>query len=244
MNDFGALLGQGGMAPWLYLPLALGLGALHALEPGHGKTMMAGFIVAIRGTPGQAVLLGVSAAVAHSLVVWTIVLTGLWLGRDLLPEALMPWLGLASGLVALGVAGWMARGVLRQRGHGHDHHHGHDHDHHHDHAAPVAPGNGQIIAFGFSGGLVPCPSALVVLALCLHAGAFGLGIATVTAFSLGLALVLVGVGVAAAFGARRARAGWPWLERVAARAPWLSVAVIALTGVYAIGLAVSHLTFP
>lgn len=243
MPDFAAVLAQGGLAPWLYLPVALGIGALHAMEPGHGKSLMAGFIVATRGTPGQALLLGLSAAIAHSLTVWAIVLVGLWLGREILPEALLPWLGLASGLLALAVAAWMGWRQFHGHGHahvveaGHEHDHHHDHDHHH-HAhtirVPERPTTGQVIAFGFSGGLVPCPAALGVLALCLNAGVYGLGIATVGAFSLGLALVLVGVGLVAAWGMGAARARWPALERLAERAPWISIAIIAATGAWTI----------
>ncbi|MBE9605062.1 nickel/cobalt efflux transporter RcnA [Acetobacteraceae bacterium H6797] len=258
------MLGQGGLTPWLYLPIALGIGALHAMEPGHGKSMMAGFIVATRGTPGQALLLGLSAAIAHSLVVWAIVLVGLWLGREVLPEAIMPWLGLASGLLALAVAAWMGwrqwRGHGHEHsfhaeadhghgdGHGHDHHdhqhgHSHGHDHHHDghghshsHSirVPERPTTGQVIVFGFSGGLVPCPATLGVLALCLNAGVYGLGIATVGAFSLGLALVLVGVGLLASWGMGAARSRFPALERWAERAPWVSVGIIAATGLWTI----------
>lgn len=255
MPAFADLLAQGGSAPWLYLPVALGLGALHALEPGHAKSMMAGFVVATRGTPGEAALLGLSAAVAHSILVWVVVLAGLWLGREVLPEALLPWLGMAAGSIAIGVAGWMAwrlrAGTTHHHHHHHHHHDDHGHDHHHgpacghDHAPPALAGGrptrGQILAFGFSGGLMPCPSALVVLVLCLNAGAYGLGIATVAAFSAGLALVLVGVGLAAAYGTRAAVARLPAAERLAHHAPWLSVAIIAATGLWTIGHAVARL---
>lgn len=261
MPSFADLLAQGGNAPWLYLPVALGLGALHALEPGHAKSMMAGFVVATRGTPAEAVLLGLSAAIAHSAVVWAIVLAGLWLGRDVVPEAVLPWLGLAAGAIALGIAGWMAmrlgavgahervhrHGIAHDHGHahGHDHHHGHPHACGHGHAAPLVgaarPTRGQILAFGFSGGLMPCPAALVVLMLCLQAGAVGLGLATVAAFSAGLALVLVGVGVAAAFGTRMAVSRFAGVEALARRAPWLSVGIIALAGLWTMAHAVLRL---
>ena len=82
MNDFSHLLQQGAMNAWLFIPSAILLGALHGLEPGHSKTMMAAFIVAVRGTVGQAVLLGLSATVSHTLIVWLVALGGLWLGRN------------------------------------------------------------------------------------------------------------------------------------------------------------------
>jgi nickel/cobalt exporter len=238
--DFGALLagGQG----WLYLPIAFALGALHALEPGHAKTMMAGFIVATRGTARQALLLGLSAAIAHSLVVWALVLVALWLGTAV-PEHWLPWLGIAAGGIALAVAGWMAWGLLRLPArhdphahdpHAHDHHHHHHHHHGHSHAAPAAgpASTAQVIAFGFSGGLMPCPAALAVLALCLTAGAVGLGVATVAAFSAGLAAVLVGVGLLASASLRLARDRLPELAALVARLPWISVAVIAASGLW------------
>lgn len=95
--------------------------------------------------------------------------------------------------------------------------------------------------FGFSGGLVPCPAALGVLALCLNAGVYGLGIATVAAFSLGLAAVLVGVGLLAAWGMGAARSRFPGLERWAERAPWISVAIIGATGLWTLSHALASL---
>ncbi|HEY8612607.1 MAG TPA: nickel/cobalt efflux transporter [Roseomonas sp.] len=260
MPDFAAALASG--HAWLYLPTALLLGALHALEPGHAKSMMAGFIVATRGTPAQAVLLGTAAALSHSLVVWCLVLTALWLGREILPEAYEPWLGIAAGVVALAVAAWMGWRLLRHgtthshdhsHGHGHDHAHGHHHHHpghehddaHHNGRAPSGTGptasNGQVIAFGLSGGLIPCPAALVVLALCLNVGAVGLGIATVAAFSIGLAIVLVGVGLAASLALRVAGEAAPRLAAWGRHLPWLSVAIIALSGVWTIAHALPRL---
>jgi nickel/cobalt transporter (NicO) family protein len=240
MPDFGTLLagGQG----WFYLPIAFALGALHALEPGHAKSMMAGFIIATGGSAGQALLLGLSAALAHSLVVWALVLVALWLGTAV-PEHWLPWLGLAAGLVALGVAGWLGLG-LRRGGRSHDHGHDHGHDHHHDHANPHPPARGrattaQVVAFGFSGGLMPCPAALAVLALCLSVGAVGLGLATVMAFSAGLAAVLVGVGLVAVVTLRAAAA--PAVAAITARLPWISVVVIAASALWTIGHAVARI---
>lgn len=232
--DFAALLAGG--RGWLYLPLAFALGALHALEPGHAKSMMAGFVVARRGTAAQALLLGLSAAAAHSLVVWALVLAALALGTAV-PAHWLPWLGLAAGAGALGIAAWLGLAQRRRR---HDHHH---HHHHHGHR-PAPPsgraGTAQVIAFGFSGGLMPCPAALAVLALCLSAGAVGLGLATVLAFSAGLAAVLTGVGLLAALSLRLAT-GSARLARLAARLPWLAVAVIALSGLWTLGHALARL---
>lgn len=237
MSDFGTLLagGQG----WVYLPIAVALGALHALEPGHAKSMMAGFIIATGGSAGQALLLGLSAAAAHSLVVWALVLVALWLGTAV-PEHWLPWLGLAAGLIALGVAGWLAQGLWRGGGpHDHDHDHGHD-DHHGHAAAHGRATTAQVIAFGFSGGLMPCPAALAVLALCLSIGAVGLGLATVLAFSAGLASVLVGVGLVAVVTLRAAAA--PAFAVITARLPWISVVVIAASALWTISHAIARMT--
>src|SRR3954451_15304180 len=138
MPDIAQLLQTGGNG-WLYLPFAVLLGALHGLEPGHSKTMMAAYIVAIRGTIGQAILLGLCAALSHSLVVWVVAMLGLSLGRDILNSHFEAWLLIASGVIILGIAAWMlwrtgqSLGWFRRHHHGH-HHHGHDHhDDHDDH---------------------------------------------------------------------------------------------------------------
>ncbi len=252
--DFATLLGQGQGAALAYVPIAFTLGALHALEPGHAKTMMAGFIVARHGTPRQAGLLGLSAAVAQSLVVWCLALLGLWLGDMLIAERALPWLQTGGGLAVLGIALWMALRLHAERmgcDHGHDHHHHHDHghDHHahdhphgrgHHHHAPRASGPAtprEIIAVGFSGGLVPCPAAVPVLIMSLQAGAAAVGVVTVAAFSLGLAAILVGVGLAAALGLSRVGQD----SGLARALPWISVAVIALAGCYALAKGLSHL---
>ncbi|MDB5766805.1 MAG: high-affinity nickel-transporter, partial [Collimonas fungivorans] len=107
MTEFSTLLQQGASNAWLFIPSAILLGALHGLEPGHSKTMMAAFIVAIRGTMGQAVLLGLSATVSHTAVVWIVALLGLYLGRQWDAEASEPYFQLASALLMIGVAAWM-----------------------------------------------------------------------------------------------------------------------------------------
>src|SRR5215475_4758221 len=105
MGNFSELL-QGGNG-WLFIPSAIALGALHGLEPGHSKTMMAAFIVAVRGTVGQAVLLGLSATLSHTAIVWLIALGGLYFGRHWSAEASEPYLQIASAVAIIGVAAWM-----------------------------------------------------------------------------------------------------------------------------------------
>ncbi|WP_009965181.1 sulfite exporter TauE/SafE family protein [Verrucomicrobium spinosum] len=129
---------------WLYIPTAILLGALHGLEPGHSKTMMAAFIIAIRGTIAQAVLLGVSAAISHSLIIWALAAGALYFGSQWSAEAIEPYLQIASAVLVLAMAVWMffrTRREVREayahshhhHHHGHGHGHGHDHGHHHHH---------------------------------------------------------------------------------------------------------------
>lgn len=137
-----AMIETGAANPLLLFAAALLLGGLHGLEPGHSKTMIAAYIVAIRGSVWQATLLGVSAAISHSIIVWVLAILALTYGNELIGEELEPWFMIASGLIVLGIALWMLIQALQTRtntagaphGHeDHDHKHGH-HDHDHDHA--------------------------------------------------------------------------------------------------------------
>jgi nickel/cobalt transporter (NicO) family protein len=159
MPDIAQLLQSGGNG-WLYLPFAVLLGALHGLEPGHSKTMMAAYIVAIRGTIGQAMLLGVCAALSHSLIVWIVAMLGLSLGREILNSHFEAWLLIASGVIILGVAVWMLwrtgrnLGWFRRRHHGH-HHLGQDNHDHHDEVHTVDTGHGVVELSIFENGVPP-----------------------------------------------------------------------------------------
>lgn len=130
MASFSELVQQGSTNLWLFIPTALLLGALHGLEPGHSKTMMAAFIIAIRGTVGQAILLGLCAALSHTAIVWAIALGGQYLGRGVNTETTEPYLLLGSAVIVLGIGVWM---IWRTRAdqkaeaaHEHHHHHGED----------------------------------------------------------------------------------------------------------------------
>lgn len=264
MPNFAELLQQGGAHAWLYFPSAILLGALHGLEPGHSKTMMAAFIVAIRGSVKQAVLLGLAATLSHTAVVWLVAVGGMYLGQGLDAETTEPYFQLASSALIIAIALWMLWRTWRGEqmfkfAQGHDHH-DHDHDHHHDHPEPKglalslagyqdaheqAHANdirkrftnrevttGQIILFGLTGGLIPCPAAITVLLLCLQVKEVALGGLLVLCFSIGLAITLVTVGAAAAIGARQASNRWPWMGTVARRAPYLSSVLIIGVGLY------------
>ncbi|MEM0989894.1 MAG: nickel/cobalt efflux transporter [Pseudomonadota bacterium] len=269
--DLTAMIEGGGANPVIMFAAALLLGALHGFEPGHSKTMMAAYIIAIRGTYVQAGLLGLSAAVSHSMIVWVLAMLGLIYGDELIGERMEPYFMMVSGLLIVGIGVWVMRQSLVARKtkythhrhihdeHTHSHHHHHVHDHAHlsgdahaqAHAreieARVASGRTttwQTILFGLSGGLIPCPAAITVLLLCLHLGQLGLGIAMVTAFSAGLALTLVGVGLAAAYGLRyaSARALGGRFEWLMAIAPYLSAMLIGSVGLAIVWSGWVHLT--
>ncbi|MEZ0168202.1 sulfite exporter TauE/SafE family protein [Microvirga sp. TS319] len=151
MPDIAQLLQSGGNG-WLYLPFAVLLGALHGLEPGHSKTMMAAYIVAIRGTIGQAVLLGVCAALSHSLIVWVVAMAGLSLGRDILNTHFEAWLLIASGMIIIGIAAWMVWRTGQTLGWFRRHYHGH---HRHDEVRIIDTGHGIVELSIFEDGVPP-----------------------------------------------------------------------------------------
>ncbi|HXY95637.1 MAG TPA: nickel/cobalt efflux transporter [Steroidobacteraceae bacterium] len=374
MTSFVTLLQQGNS--WLFVPSAILLGALHGLEPGHSKTMMAAFIVAIRGTLAQAVLLGLSATVSHTAIVWVVALGGLYFGRGWNTGTTEPYFQVVSALLIIAVAAWMlwrTRQLSLERsghhaahGHHHDHPpaHGHDHAHGHDqgearridtghgvvqlaifedgvparfrlqvesgtswpaeqvqieteradgsrelfgfrrhggylesaqtvpephefiarlrlgttghshdfdvefvegrhpHALAgfgaldlTAPGyqdphelahaddirrrfanrdvtTAQIVVFGLSGGLIPCPASITVLLLCLQLQRLVLGATLVLCFGVGLALTMMATGALAALGVRHAARRFSGFGELARRAPYVSGALIMLVGFY------------
>lgn len=363
MTYFSALLQQGVANAWLFVPSAILLGALHGLEPGHSKTMMAAFIVAIRGTVRQAVMLGLAATLSHTAIVWMIALGGMYISRKFTAESAEPWFQLISAVIILGTAAWMfwrtwsgerLWKLEQEEEHAHGHHehdetriidtghgkvelsifeegqlphwrfrtlsgqnwqtrdvslvtnrgkgtfsqvfdfvekdgfmestqaipephsfevrltlghrgHVHDydvtfHEHEHEHSAlegldasskeyqdahEKAHANdikkrfanrnvttGQIILFGLTGGLIPCPAAITVLLLCIQVKEFSLGAALVLCFSIGLAITLVTVGAAAAYSVRQATKRWRGFDTLARRAPYFSSVLIALVGIY------------
>jgi ABC-type nickel/cobalt efflux system permease component RcnA len=172
------------------LAAAVFWGAAHALSPGHGKTIITAYLVGQRGTPSQAALLGLIVTATHTVGVFALGLVTLGLSQLIVPDELYPWLNLASGVLVVGIGATVLRARLRRRGHGHAQ------DHHHDHTH-AAPSRRSLLAVGISGGLLPCPSALVVLlaAISLHRIAFGLLL--IVAFSTGLAVSITGVGLLA-----------------------------------------------
>lgn len=218
-NDYlSTLLGKKEIGLGLLLigmAVAFGLGAVHALSPGHGKTIVAAYLVGSRGTMSHAAFLGMMVTFTHTVSVFALGLATLFLSSYIVPDKVIPVLGSISGLsiVAIGAMLFLQR-LRRLRSepvhdhshdyhHEHDHHHDHhDHDHDHDHGAHahthVPEGEvtmGSLIALGASGGLVPCPSALVLLLSSIALGHVGLGLILLVAFSLGLASVLMAIGM-------------------------------------------------
>jgi nickel/cobalt exporter len=199
-------------------------GAAHALTPGHGKAIVAGYLVGSRGKPRHAVLLGGVVTVTHTAGVFALGLVTLLLSQFVVPERLYPWLTVASGLLVVAVGGsvfwnrWRHRRTHRQR---HDHHH-----HHHSHA----PDTRGLLGIGVAAGLLPCPSALVVLLSAISLHRVGFGLALIVAFSLGLAATITSIGLLAVF-ARRAF-GRLALDGPLVRAlPALSALVILAVGI-------------
>ena len=197
----------------LALLAAMGFGAIHALEPGHGKTLVAAYFVGARGTPLHALGLGLVIAATHTVGVLTIGTITLYGSRFILPEQLYPWLSLSSGLLVAGLGAWLLLsrfGILR-RGLPHvhlssRHHHDHlphDHDgergHSEQHSAPPWRG---LVALGLVDGLVPTPSTLVVLLAAISLDRIELGLLLIVAFSVGLAAVLAAVSLGVVYARR------------------------------------------
>jgi ABC-type nickel/cobalt efflux system permease component RcnA len=177
---------------------AFAFGAVHALSPGHGKTLVAAYLVGSRGTPRHAVFLGLMVTFTHTISVFALGLVTLYLSRFVLPETITPILGAISGITIVWVGGTLLyrRTVGRKmagppQGLAHDHGDGRMHTH-----VPEEISVGGLIALGASGGLVPCPSALVLLLTSVAMGRVALGLTLLTAFSAGLAVVLTAVGLA------------------------------------------------
>ena len=181
----------------LALMAAFAFGAVHALSPGHGKTLVAAYLVGTRGTPRHAVFLGLMVTFTHTVSVFALGLVTLYLSRFVLPETLTPILGAISGLTIV----WVGATLLYRRTIGRTappttafaHHHGDGRVHTH---IPDEVSVGGLIALGASGGLVPCPSALVLLLTSVSLGRVALGLTLLAAFSAGLAVVLTAIGLA------------------------------------------------
>ena len=175
--------------------IAIFWGAAHAFSPGHGKSIVAAYLVGSRGTPRHAVFLGLTVTVTHTVGVFALGLVTLSLSAFVVPDHLYPWLNLVSALLIVGVGLSVLRWRVREwRRRDATHHHHRDHDHrHHDQALSGR----RLLGVGISGGIVPCPTALVVLLAAISLHRVGYGLVLILAFSLGLAAAMTSIGVLA-----------------------------------------------
>ncbi len=204
-NPFTQLiLTQGDLSVWVLLSAALvaaGLGALHALEPGHGKTLVAAWLVGSRGTARHAILLGAVITAAHTAGVFILGAATLYASRYIVPEQLYPWLGAISGLsiAGLGIFIFLRHWTGHNTAHSHSNGATHSHGFRSMFSRPVSDGRAlslrELTMLGIGGGIVPCPAALVVLLSAVSLHRIGFGLFLIAAFSFGLAAVLVIVGI-------------------------------------------------
>jgi nickel/cobalt transporter (NicO) family protein len=232
-SGFASLIGRDRLGVWIVLAslaAAFFWGGAHALSPGHGKTIVTAYLVGQRGTPRHALLLGLIVTATHTVGVFALGLVTLLLSQWVVPETLYPWLTLVSGLLVVGIGASVLRSRWRHRRaqeEGHHHHRDHHHGNHHG-AGDLSLRS--LLAVGVTGGLLPCPSALVVLlaAISLHRVAFGLVL--ILAFSAGLALVITGIGLTAVY-AKRAFGRLSFDGRLVGLLPAASALVIVIAGV-------------
>jgi ABC-type nickel/cobalt efflux system permease component RcnA len=250
------------------LGAAVGLGAVHALEPGHGKTLVAAYLVGSRGTVQHAFLLGLIVTAAHTAGVYLLGAVTLYASQYIVPERLYPWLGVVSGVLIAGLGAVLLvrrylgkDGLLNHHHHhhldhshspdGHDHHHhyhhhddrghGHSHDHGHTHGDRDVDRQvsfRELLTLGISGGIVPCPAALVVLLSAVSMQRIGFGLLLIVAFSVGLAAVLITIGLLMV-SARQFMSQFQVNSRLTTR--WLPLTSSAFILVFGIALAVQAL---
>jgi len=224
-SGFASLVARDRLGAWVVLgslAVALFWGAAHALSPGHGKTIVTAYLVGQRGSPRHAALLGLIVTVTHTIGVFGIGLVTLLLSRFIVPDHLYPWLNLASGVLVVAIGASVLRARWRHRAHHHHHDHGHEHE--------LALSRRSLVAVGVSGGLLPCPSALVVLLAAISLHRIGFGLLLIVAFSAGLALTITGIGLAAVL-ARSAFRRLSFEGRVVSLLPTFSALVIVAAGI-------------
>ncbi len=261
------------------LLLAFGFGAMHAMSPGHGKTVVGAYLVGSRGTVKHALFLGLTVTITHTLGVFALGLVMLFASNYILPEKIMPFLGFVSGLLVffIGISlfkdrlfaalGWQSHhsaGHTHDHGeHSHDHeshshdghehshehhshneHHSHDDEHHaygagvththggstHSHLPPENITWGSLLALGISGGLLPCPSALVLMLSAINLQRIGYGLVLTIAFSFGLAATLTAVGLIFLYGGRLIDGSKLAGSRIVKMLPVASAFIIACVG--------------
>ncbi len=218
-DPFAELINVSALSPMailLALLAAFGWGAAHAFSPGHGKTIVGAYLVGSRGTIPHALFLGLTTTITHTAGVFALGFVTLFAAQFILPEKLFPWLSMASGVLVVTIGAVMIKERLQgflggRASHSHEHDHNHDdpthlHNHEHSHGqhthSHVPPGGDGapvtwrgLLALGISGGLLPCPSALVLMLAAISLQRVGFGLALIVMFSIGLASVLTGIGI-------------------------------------------------
>ncbi len=243
-RDFWLISGAVGLGGSLIVALigAFFWGAMHAMSPGHGKTIVGAYLMGSKVTAQHALFLGLTTTLTHTIGVFILGLATLFASQFILPERVLPWLSILSGLTVLAIGLNLFVSRLRNQSREHHHHHHHDGEHHHHHHhdgehhhhhlpsnTPVTWRN--LLALGISGGLVPCPSALVLLLSAIAIGRVGFGLSLVVAFSLGLAAVLTGLGLLLIYGKQRfEKLQLPKPQRLLRILPALSAFLISLIG--------------
>jgi len=239
----GEVVGVGGTV--VVLCTFILLGAAHALTPGHGKTIVAAYLIGSKGRVRDAVFLGVVVTFTHTASVVALGVVVQALKNVFLPARLNPFIASASGVLIFVMGICLL--VSRARGkkthnhdhdheHTHDHMHDHDHDHSyhhegheaHDHGAKVT--TAALLSLGIAGGIVPCPDALAVLLLAISFNHLLLGLLLLLAFSLGLAVVLIAIGVLLVTGRLRLSKGVEESRVVKYYLPVASAVAIAILG--------------
>jgi ABC-type nickel/cobalt efflux system permease component RcnA len=258
--------------------VAFGLGAMHALSPGHGKTIVAAYLVGSRGTLKHALFLGGMVTFTHTFSVFLLGLGVLFFQKYVVPEKVIPALGAISGLSIVAIGGLLLYQRMKRlaesgghdhdhghshghphthdhhhHDHGHDHHHDHDHRHDHHHEHPHVHSHGgrphshvpegkltlaSLVALGASGGLVPCPSALVLLLSAIALGRAGLGLILLTGFSAGLALVLMAIGALVLYAKNLLPEGGPLSAPFFRYVPVFSAVVVIVLGLLMTGVSI------
>ncbi len=254
-GDFlSRMLGGAAITPAMMLigiAVAFGLGAMHAFSPGHGKTIVAAWLVGSRGTIRHAALLGGIVTFTHTAAVFALGAGVLFFQRYVVPEKVIPVLSAVSGISIVLIGATLlyqrSRFLAHQRAHDHHHHHHHDRHHHHGHAhdhhphghAHTPDGNvslASLIALGVSGGLVPCPSALVLLLSAIALGRTALGMLLLVAFSAGLALVLMAIGIAVLYAKNLLPSRAPLSGTALRYLPVVSAALVTVIGLLMTGV--------
>jgi ABC-type nickel/cobalt efflux system permease component RcnA len=255
-DRFAQLITQEQLTPSLVLvalAIAFALGGFHALSPGHGKTIVAAYLIGARGTAKHALVLSAIVTASHTIGVFALGFVTLALSAHVVPERLYPPIQLLSGvtIVSIGItmlvrrlrSGGSAHSHSHERGvHTHDGHaHDHEHDHGHSHAIPEGePTMASLLALGVSGGILPCPSALVVLLSAIALHRIGFGLVLIVAFSMGLAAVLCAIGILVIrVGSQLSR--FEPAATLVRRAPALSALLVTVLGLLLVIRSVSDL---